>query len=306
MKAIQTTQGTLHIAQASGATGRRATSWLICAATCVALGACDALGQLNLGADPAQTAQKPSTSVKMVERDVESPQVFQATEQGLWDGRPSLGGVWVAHPDADTPERVVIRNKSNGKFVIGALFRKERALPGPAFQVSSDAAKALELLAGAPQDLSVTALRRQEVEDPQASPATAAPSSDVADTAVAEVTLSEINETPIAMAAAPSAPSANATTSSAAAPSAAPSVAPASTLSKSYLQVGIFSQKANAQGTAASMRKAGLSPKVIEHSSSGKLFYRVTVGPALTQSEQNAMLKMVRGMGFKDAYAVRR
>ena len=43
----------------------------------------------------------------LVERDVEAPGVFQVTEAGLWDGRPSLGGVWVAHPDVTEPERVI-------------------------------------------------------------------------------------------------------------------------------------------------------------------------------------------------------
>ena len=81
---------------------------------------------------------------------------------GLWDGRPSLGGVWVAHPDVNEPERVIIRNAANSKFVIGALFRRERENPGPAFQVSSDAAAALGMLAGAPAQLNVTALRREE------------------------------------------------------------------------------------------------------------------------------------------------
>ncbi|MFD0980992.1 SPOR domain-containing protein [Tropicimonas aquimaris] len=84
------------------------------------------------------------------------------SDQGLWDGRPSLGGVWVAHPDVTAPERVVIRNESNGQFVIGALFKRERENPGPTLQVSSDAASALGLLAGQPTPLNVTALRREE------------------------------------------------------------------------------------------------------------------------------------------------
>jgi hypothetical protein len=63
--------------------------------------------------------------------DVEAPEVFDITDAGLWDGRPSLGGVWVAHPDATDPERVMIRNTETGSFVIGALFRRERENPGP-------------------------------------------------------------------------------------------------------------------------------------------------------------------------------
>lgn len=102
-------------------------------------------------------------ATRLIERDIEAPEVFQVTEAGLWDGRPSLGGVWVAHPDVKEPERVLIRNTSNDKFVIGALFRRERENPGPRIQVSSDAASALGLLAGAPANLNVTALRREEI-----------------------------------------------------------------------------------------------------------------------------------------------
>lgn len=114
---------------------------------------------------------------RVIERDVEAPDVFQRQEAGLWDGRPSLGGVWVAHPNATDPERVVIRNNRTGATVIGALFRRERDNPGPRFQISSEAAGALGILAGAPSEISVTALRLQRVEmeiAPPAAPATAA------------------------------------------------------------------------------------------------------------------------------------
>jgi len=109
-----------------------------------------------------EAAPAPASSARIVERDVEAPEVFSVDEAGLWDGRPSLGGVWVAHPTVKDPERVIIRNPANGKFVIGALFRRERDNPGPKLQVSSDAAAALDLLAGAPVKLSVVALRREE------------------------------------------------------------------------------------------------------------------------------------------------
>jgi cell division septation protein DedD len=77
----------------------------------------------------------------------------------------------VAHPAVKDPERIIIRNPENGKFVIGALFRRERANPGPKLQVSSDAASALGLLAGKPTTLNVTALRREEEPAPPAAPA---------------------------------------------------------------------------------------------------------------------------------------
>jgi hypothetical protein len=81
-------------------------------------------------------------NVQLVERDVEAP--FQVTEAGLWDGRPSLGGVGSPIRRRE-PERVIIRNQTNGTFVIGALFRRERDNPGPSLRVSSDAA-ALQML----------------------------------------------------------------------------------------------------------------------------------------------------------------
>ncbi|WP_323008191.1 hypothetical protein [Pseudorhodobacter sp.] len=100
--------------------------------------------------NPATSEQRVSseTSTRLIDRDVEAPQVFQVSDDALWDGRPSLGGVWVASPDAQDPERVILRNPTNGKFVIGALFRRERNNPGPTLQISSDAAAASRLILG--------------------------------------------------------------------------------------------------------------------------------------------------------------
>ncbi|WGH80401.1 SPOR domain-containing protein [Jannaschia sp. GRR-S6-38] len=128
----------------------------------------------NAGSDATRAAPVGS-SVQLIERDVEAPEVFQTTDRALWDGRPSLGGVWVAAPDVTDPERVIIRNEENGRFVIGALFKRERANPGPVLQLSSDAAAALGVLAGAPTTLDIVALRREEVPDPVAAPAVSAP-----------------------------------------------------------------------------------------------------------------------------------
>lgn len=138
--------------------------------TLLALGACaegEGQGLLKPKTDDGEVVSRASTggSVRTTERDVEAPEVFQATEAGLWDGRPSLGGVWVAHPDVEEPERAIIRNEQNGKFVIGALFKRERQAPGPRLQVSSDAAAALGVLAGQPSNLNVVALRREGASD---------------------------------------------------------------------------------------------------------------------------------------------
>ncbi|TLP68132.1 SPOR domain-containing protein [Parasedimentitalea maritima] len=244
-----------------------------------------------------------SNSTKLVERDVEAPDVFQVTEAGLWDGRPSLGGVWVAHPDAKDPERVIIRNSANGKFVIGALFRREREIPGPRLQASSDAAAALGMLAGAPVELNVTALRRETVDETptiedaaDVEVATLEPSSDISGD------ISQTQLDPIAGAAAaleastPPAPTAPTPTSTL--------PAKVSPLAKPYIQIGIFSVEANAKRTAGQMRNAGMIPTVIEQTSNGKPFWRVVVGPAQSKSERSALLKKVNAAGFSDAYAV--
>ena len=113
-------------------------------------------------------------------RDIEAPQVFETTEAGLWDGRPSLGGIWVAHPDVTDPERVLIRNRATGRSVTGALFKRERESPGPTLQVSSEAAEALGMLAGQPAELSVVALRRAGSPPAEAMPGGAEPAGAIA------------------------------------------------------------------------------------------------------------------------------
>lgn len=231
-----------------------------------------------------------TSNARMVERDVEAPEIFQKTESGLWDGRPSLGGVWVAHPDVTDPERVIIRNEANGKFVIGALFRRERAQPGPRFQVSSDAAEALGMLAGAPAELSVTALKREEVADEPAPADEAAPAdAGTVDTAALD---------PIAAASAALDEAEGIT------PTPAPSPAAASNLSKPFIQIGIFSVEKNARNTAEALRRAGMVPTVKTGTSSGKTFWRVIVGPASSASERAALLKKIKNLGFSDAYFV--
>ena len=133
---------------------------------CVGLAGCtDGVTSTNQGDRAANRGGQ------VTERDVEDPQAFSRRETGLWDGRPSLGGVWVAHPEATTPERVIIRNIETGRDTVGALFRRERMNPGPAFQISGEAANVLEVLAGAPTMIEVVALRTEEV-------ATAAPAPD--------------------------------------------------------------------------------------------------------------------------------
>lgn len=287
---------------------------------------CSETGQFALF-QPASTNPETVTAadnaVKLVERDVEAPEVFELSDKGLWDGRPSLGGVWVAHADVTDPERVIIRNNANSKFVIGALFRRERTSNGPSLQVSSDAAAALGILAGSPADLSVTALRRESAPDPDGAPDTVIGVVGEAE-GVDGLAVPDVVETsaldPVAGAAAAiaaaeigSAQSADASSteiSPAVATEPAPAITPASvpaassSLDKPFIQIGIFSVEENAQNTAVAMRQAGMVPTVLEQSSQGKQFWRVIVGPAQTGAERKTLLQQINSVGFDDAYAV--
>lgn len=248
------------------------------------------------GATEEGDAPRAQTATRLVERDVEAPQVFEANDSALWDGRPSLGGVWVASPDAVDPERVILRNPSNGKFVIGALFRRERMNPGPALQISSDAAAALGILAGQPTDISVIALRREEVAEEapapaqpildEAEPVTAAPLGEIASAAIDRAEASSTPAAPLAPAAAPA--------SAAAAPAAAPATG------GSLIQIGIFSVEANARRAVETLSKAGVTASIRAEETQGKKFWSVTArGTAAT-------LASVKAAGFGDAYILKR
>ena len=248
------------------------------------------------------------------DRDVESPETFQITDKGLWDGRPSLGGVWVAHTSVKDPERVIIRNAATGKSVIGALFRREIDNPGPSLQLSSDAAEALGMLAGQPAMINVVALRRIEAAAPTATA--------VAETAAAVEPVgakdkkkgAKAIETtpldPVAVTAAAAIEKA-AKDKNAGKKAAAPVVAPAAAapaaagaLNRAYVQIGIFSVEANAKTAATQIEKAGMAAAVKPDTSQGKTFWRVIVGPAASVAERDAFAAKVKGLGYPDAYPV--
>ena len=287
------------------------------AAMALLLAGCDDAGNFQMpgflqGSSDEATAEVGALPLPgpTVERDVEAPEVFSVTDQGLWDGRPSLGGVWVAHPDVGEPERVIIRNQSTGNSVIGALFRRERENPGPSLQVSSDAAQELGVIAGQPTMLSVVALRRQEAAADVAPAAiadfenpeeiTATPLDDIAGVAAAAIDAADLSDAPAAEASLAVDP---VPAPAPAAPAPVPA-APVSSLDKPYIQIGIFSIEANASQTAERMRANGLSTRVLDQESQGKRFWRVVVGPAPNAADREAVLEKVKSLGFADAYAV--
>ncbi len=270
------------------------------------------------GKSPKASTPSQNGSIKLVERDVEAPEVFQVTEKALWDGRPSLGGVWVAHPNSDQPERVIIRNKTNGKFVIGALFKRERDNPGPKLQLSSDAASALGVLAGAPTTLNVTVLRRETVtaDDGGGSPATPetvttevlkpASTQDIKASVLQSVAAADAQKgttkTVDIARTTPAKPAPKATPTAKAATPKAGVQKSASNLTLPFIQLGFFSVEANARNTLKALETRKIPGKVIKATAKGKTFWRVLAGPAQTKGERDAYLSEIKKMGFADAY----
>ncbi|NOX41054.1 MAG: SPOR domain-containing protein [Alphaproteobacteria bacterium] len=297
------------------------------------LSACEKFDMPKFGTGAKAEAASPAqsnASVKLVERDVEAPDVFQITDSALWDGRPSLGGVWVAYPGDIQPERVIIRNTENQKFVIGALFKRERENPGPKVQLSSDAAAALGILAGKPTELNVTALRRESVPatvsaKPAPKPAVKKPATKTAAKTVAakkptaaktppkkakksgKLSVNDIASAAINKADAKKKPAhkpvknTSVTASKIAKPS---KLLPVGSLSKPFIQIGIFNVETNARNTATSLSTKGIIPIVKAQQSKGKKFWRVLVGPADSKGVRAALLKKARALGFTDAYFV--
>lgn len=312
-------------------TRKRVTGFALMLGAGIALAGCQESGGSPFGmfkkkpadetASPGDAETVTENGQKMIERDVEAPQVFSVDEKGLWDGRPSLGGVWVAHPNVKDPERVIIRNPSNGKFVIGALFKRETDNPGPKLQVSSDAADALGLLAGAPTELSVVALRRETVpvkEDKPAplvdKPVIAAPEEveqksldEVTSTAAAGIAKAQGTPKPAAKPVKPAIGAAPAPAPAPAAPVAAATPQPSTpkmSTGAGYIQIGIFSVEANAKRAQSQMAKAGVIAEIKKEQSHSKTFWRVIAGPAPTKSDLDALKTKIHGLGYPDAYPV--
>lgn len=257
----------------------------------MALLACDAGENPFKRNDSADAGATPFSSARSVDRDVEAPEVFQTTDEALWDGRPSLGGVWVASPDAKDPERVIIRNDANGKFVIGALFRREIDNPGPKLQISSDAAAALGMLAGAPATVNVTALRRDEAQVQTDATRPILDASETVDTSTLD---------PAAGTASDDVTTAPAPTAVASAIDGSATAAPVSATAGRSIQIGIFSVEANATRASETLKAAGLAATVSREQSQGRALWSV-----MSRGDA-AVLAQVKGLGFPDAYFAQR
>ncbi len=287
----------------------------LAAASAGLLAACQpGAGPLAGAAD--SKAATPQKSTRIVDRDVEAPDAFQITDQALWDGRPSLGGVWVASPDATNPERVIMRNPANGKFVIGALFKRERDNPGPTLQISSDAAEALGLLAGQPGRISVTALRREEAPEIAPEKPLLDTNEPLATAAPGAIDAGGVETRPLDAPGAASKPgsaagkdrksvtetakvAAGALDTAAPKPAAPAGGKPAAAAGGRPIQIGFFSVEANAQRAKDKLAKAGVTAEIRKESAKGKDYWTVFArGDAAT-------LKKIKAAGFADAYLLK-
>ena len=108
----------------------------------------------------AEVGGEPATT-QIADLDQKQPEIFQSTDMAMWDGRPAIGDIWVSVPNADQPERVVIRNEGTGLEVKGAMFVRQEADEKAPIKLSPGAAKALGL---GPMELarvSIVAVRKQ-------------------------------------------------------------------------------------------------------------------------------------------------
>ena len=236
-------------------------------------------------------------TVQLVARDIEAPEVFQITQQGLWDGNVSPDGVWVSHPDVTEPGRAIIRNEETGSFVIGALLPAENSASDPSLKVSSDAATTLGMTAETAVSLEVTALRR----DDGAPDSTVATETDV---------IAPIDTTP----ADERGPDDAATMAEPTTSDSPPARGRLATLlgarsdagdaESRFVQVGVFSVEDNVQTAADRLRASGIVPTVIPQQSGDSTTWRLIVGPARTEEEGAQILAQIKAQGFNDAFFV--
>ena len=96
----------------------------------------------------------------------EKPEILDISASVIWDGDQTLGGNWISHPGVASPERVLIKNISNGKSIVGAVFQQTKKTKTGSALISSDAAKALDIAQNEKTKVQIVAVRAPESSDP--------------------------------------------------------------------------------------------------------------------------------------------
>ena len=92
----------------------------------------------------------------------EKPKILDISTSVIWDGSQTLGGNWVSHPNIKSPERVLIKNTTNGRSVVGAVFQQTKNPNEGLAAISSDAAKALNISKNDDTKLQLVAIKMIE------------------------------------------------------------------------------------------------------------------------------------------------
>ena len=92
----------------------------------------------------------------------EKPEILDISASVIWDGEQTLGGNWISHPNVDSPERVLIKNSSNGKSIVGAIFQQTKKIETETAVISSDAARALGISKNNETKVQIIAVRVAE------------------------------------------------------------------------------------------------------------------------------------------------
>ena len=96
----------------------------------------------------------------------EKPKILDIAATVIWDGSQTLGGNWVSHPNIKSPQRVLIKNTTNGKSVVGAVFQQTKNFNKGLAAISSDAAKALSISKNKETEIHIVAVT--EIESTEA------------------------------------------------------------------------------------------------------------------------------------------
>jgi len=189
----------------------------------------------------------------------ERPEILDISASVIWDGNETLGGNWISIPDINSPERVLIKNISNGKSVVGAVFQQTKTLKKNSATISSDAALAIGVTAKNETKVKIVAVRATEKP------------TDSKKSTVTSAENTKINEI---------------------------------TVTKPFIQIGIFGVENNAIKTRDQMSQLGLPINIFNFKIKGKTYWRVVAGPASTSEKKANMLNTIKSAGFTDAYFV--
>ena len=111
-----------------------------------------------VGCSPLISKSKSAKNITNATLD-EKPEILDISAAVIWDGNQTLGGNWISHPGVDSPERVLIKNISNGKSVVGAIFQQTKKMKSEPALISSDAAKELDIAQNEQTKVQIVAIR---------------------------------------------------------------------------------------------------------------------------------------------------